>query len=294
MYSQFLNQFDVSTISPSTLVPSTQFWMPVDGSLPPPKAFHHSLNVGVRLLPNWSIRFERYVKNQRRLYRIDYRALWIADTEETLDERVQYIETQAEFIALSKGFAWGNAYMLARNTPALKTSVRYEYSVAEREYGFRDSVRVMPVPWSEPHRLEFALDWKPHPHLLLSARWRGGWGRVWGFRQPYYDFLAADVRQGLSFGVHDFRDPTTGAHRLEPLKRFDVGLAYSRSVGGMDLQLRVDALNVTDQINEADRNLYEASPIHDDTSATVLLTETRYLLGRTWSVSLRAQCCDPR
>ncbi len=294
VYSQFLNQFDVSTISPSTLVPSTRFWMPVDGSLPPPKAFHHSLRVSVQMLPNWSIRFERYVKDQRRLYRIDYPTLWVADTEETLDERVQYIQTQAGFIALAKGFAWGNAYILARNTQALKTSVRYEYSVAEREYGFRDSVRVMPVPWSEPHRLEFALDWKPHAHLLLSARWRGGWGRIWGFRQPYYDLLATDVRQGLRFGVHEFRDPTRRAHRLDPFKRFDVGLAYSRPVGGTELRLRIDVLNVTNRLNEADRNLYEATPIHDETGPTVILTETRYLLGRTWSISLRVQCCDPR
>ena len=283
IYYQFLNQFDVSTISPSTLFPSTRFWMPVDESLPPPKAYHLAADIGLKFAKHWSFRAEGYYKDQPRLFQINYPSLWQLETETTEGEEPVALSTQADFITLAKGFAYGSAFVLERAGPKLRTSARYEYNIAEREYAFRDSVRTEPVPWSEPHRLEFAVDWTPHPNFIATARWRGGWGRVWGFRQAYYDFLATDVAQGLNFEGYDFRFPTDPEHQLEAFKQLDLGVAYTQPIGPTAIQLRVDVLNVTNRKNAADQSLFEQVAGED----IGLITQTRYLLPRTLSVSAR-------
>ncbi len=58
LYRQFLNQFDISTISPSSLFPSIRFWMPVDSSIAPPKAYHAAADVVLHLAEGWTFRAE--------------------------------------------------------------------------------------------------------------------------------------------------------------------------------------------------------------------------------------------
>ena len=277
LYRQYLNQFDISTISPSTLFPSIRFWMPVDSSIAPPKAYHAAANVVLHLAEGWSFRAEGYYKDQPRLLRIDYPSLWRSSEEE---EEIP-ITSQAEFIEPAKGHAYGSAFVLERAGRTLRTSLRYEYNIAEREYAFRDSIRLEPVPWSEPHRLEAALDWTPDPRLIVTARWRGGWGRIWGFRQAYYDFLGTDVAQALRFDDYDFQHPSE--HTLPAFQQLDLGGAYTLSLGAAALQLRLDLLNVFNRKNVADRNLIEVLEGNDIT----FTPHERYLLSRTWSVSAR-------
>lgn len=277
LYRQYLNQFDVSTISPSTLFPSIRFWMPVDSSIAPPKAYHAAADLVLGFAEGWTFRVEGYYKDQQRLLRIDYPSLWRnrQDAGDTL------ITSQGEFIKPAKGYAYGSAFVLERAGTTLRTSVRYEYNVAKREYAFRDSIRVQPVPWSEPHRLEVALDWTPHPRFIATARWRGGWGRIWGFRRAYYDFLGTDVAQALSFEEYDFRHPSD--HTLPAFQQLDLGAAYTQPLGPVALQLRLDLLNATDRQNVADRSLEEE--IEGD--ELKLQRHERYLLSRTLSVSVR-------
>ncbi len=279
IYYQFLNQFEISTISPTTFFPSTRFWMPVDETLPPPKAYHLAGDVGLQFAERWMFRTEGYYKIQPRLYRIDYPALWIKPESEDIEDIP--ITTQNDFIEEAEGYAYGSAFILEHNGRTLRTQARYEYNIAKRDYAYRDSVRMEPVPWSEPHRLEFAVDWTPHPNFIASARWRGGWGRIWGFRQAYYDFLATDVSQGLSFDGYDFLDPTAEDHRLPSFQQLDLGVAYTQPIGPAAFQLRVDVLNVTNRDNVADMSLLEL-PESDD-----LARQQRYLLPRTLSVSAR-------
>ncbi len=276
LYRQYLNQFDISTISPSSLFPSIRFWMPVDSSIAPPKAYHVATDVVLRLAEGWTFRAEGYYKDQPRLLRIDYPSLWRSSEEE---EDIP-ITSQAEFIEPAKGYAYGSAFVLERAGTTLRTSLRYEYNVAKREYAFRDGVRMEPVPWTEPHRLEVALDWTPHPRIIATARWRGGWGRIWGFRRAYYDYLGTDVAQALSFDDYDFLDPTAPDHRLPPFRQLDLGAAYTQPLGPVALQLRVDLINATDRNNVADRSLLEVSPGDLD-------PQERYLLSRALLVSLR-------
>ena len=277
LYRQYLNQFDISTISPTTLFPSIRFWMPVDSSIAPPKAYHAAGDVMLRLAEGWTFRIESYYKDQPRLLRIDYPSLWQSSEEE---EEIP-ITYQDEFIEPAKGYAYGSAFVLERTGTTLRTLLRYEYNVAKREYAFRDSIRMEPVPWTEPHRFEAAFDLTPHPRLILTARWRGGWGRIWGFRQAYYDFLGTDVAQALSFGDYDFRRPSE--HKLPSFKQLDLGAAYSYPIGTAALQLRVDLLNATNRKNVADLSLIEVQRGVN----VILLPQERHLLSRTLAVSAR-------
>jgi hypothetical protein len=278
LYYQFLNQFDISTISPSTLFPSIRFWMPVDETVNPPKAYHAALDIALQPFQNWIFRAEGYHKEQLRLLRIDYPSLWRKPGEDLEDIP---ITTQDGFIETAKGYAQGGALMLEYAGSAIRSSIRYEYNIAEREYAFRDSVRMKPVPWSEPQRLELSLDWTPHPRFIATARWRGGWGRIWGYRRAYYDYLATDIAQGLTFDGIDFRHPDE--HELPAFHQLDLGVAYTQPIGPTAIQMRVDLLNATDELNVADRSLIEA----ETAEGVDLLTQNRYLLPRTLSLSFR-------
>ncbi len=294
LYYQYLNQFDVSTISPSTLIPSTRVWLSVDETLPPPKSYHLAADAGMKFLDFWSLRVEWYYKRQPRVFRIDYPRLWQPDDDDTVDSETTDLTSQADFVALAEGFAYGTALVMERTSKRLSLHARYEHNIAEREYGFRGGdIRMVPVPWSEPQRLHLSAEATVFGRWRATARWRGVWGRVWGFRQPYYDYLATDTDQGLMFGGVDFRQPVSDQHRLTPLKQLDLGLTYNTTVGGSRLQIRADVLNALNRENQADLFLREVThvpgtgPSDDFEEAPDLLIESQNLIERVLSFSLR-------
>ncbi len=292
IYHQFLNQFDVSTFSPSTLTSSTRIWLPVDESLAPPRSYHLTADLGIDFLDHWSLRTEGYYKPQPRVFRIDYPHLWQQDNEENVDQTAMDLRSQAEFVAPAKGIAYGVAVVMERQSEWLHVRARYEYNIAEREYAFRgNDVRMLAVPWSEPGRLHLSAEANFVRGVSASARWRSVWGRVWGFRQAYYDLLATDTKQGLTFDGVDFREPTSSQHQLRPLEQLDVGLAFETRVSGSVIQLRLDLLSALDHRNAAELYLTEASAepatSQEDQDAPDLLVEEKRLLGRTLSVGLR-------
>ena len=290
-YHQFLNQFVVSTISPSTLIPSTRIWLPVDESLPPPLSYHAAADLGLEFLDYWSLRLEGYYKDQPRVFRIDYPRLWQPENGAVADDEVVDLTSQADFVALAKGRAFGISGILQHESPWLEILVRYDQSVAEREYAFRGGeIRMEPVPWSEPHRLHVNAGIRLFSRLNVSARWRGVWGRMWGFRQAYYNYLATDTDQGLTFGAVDFREPTTELHRLDPLKQLDLGVTYEFKTGPLGVQLRADLLNALNRKNQAALFLREIDVPDPDAfgeEAADLAIESQHLIERALTFSLR-------
>jgi len=295
LYYQFLNLFDVSTISPSTLISSTRVWLPVDETLPPPKSYHLTADVGMEFWDHWSVRVEGYYKDQPRVFRIDYPRLWQPENQETVGTEAKDLTSQSDFVALAKGYAYGTAFVLERESARLRLSARYEHNIAEREYAFRGgNIRMVPVPWSEPQRLHLDGKVTMFRNLEASGRWRGVWGRAWGFRKPYYDYLATDAAQGLTFGGVDFREPTSEQHQLSPLKQLDLGLAYQFNVSSSTLHFSVDVLNVLNRKNQAELFLREISTVPvidlpDDSFEETpdLIIESKNLIGRILSLSLR-------
>ncbi|MDX1548167.1 MAG: carboxypeptidase regulatory-like domain-containing protein, partial [Rhodothermales bacterium] len=128
LYRQFVNQFDISSISPSALFPSVRFWMPLDGTIAPPKAYHLAADAAWQPAPAWVLRLESYYKHQPHLLRIDYPALWRRDFEPVLGGLP--ITSQADFLEASRGRAFGAAAAAERATGPLRAAARYEFSRA--------------------------------------------------------------------------------------------------------------------------------------------------------------------
>lgn len=263
LYRQYTNEFDLSRDGATAVVPTTHMWLPVDASLAPQRAMHLAGEALWMPSDPWSLRLEGYVKWQPRLLAIDYPALQEVETtglasEEPLD--------QADFIAESDGRAAGLGAQLRYEADALDLRASYTYSIARRTVPQRFGDERTPAPWNEPHRATLSATLPIAGGLSARVRADGIWGRPWGYRKAYYDYLApARCTEGsacaptrfatasLSSSVLDevpaetFADP--GDDVLPPLVRVDAGLSYGRTWGSVHLQARVDLLNLLDRDN---------------------------------------------
>lgn len=286
VYYQFLNQFEIATISPSTIVPSTRFWLPVDETNRAPLAYHYSADLSAQLWTYWQFGFEYYYKDQRRLYRIDYPMLW---RRETVASPITAIN---EFVTNTHGFAFGTAAELIRKGDKFDLELRYEYSGSKREYTFlNDEPVLLPVPWNIPRQFHTKIVVRPIPLLEGTVRWRGAWGRKWGFQQTYYDLLGSDIyyKDRPTFDGYSFTNPTAPGHELAPFSQLDVAMAaiIRDRAGNSILQLRLDVLNAFDRANPAHRYLRQQSVFEDENRR--LTDEMSYLLRRTFTISAQLQ-----
>ena len=112
--------------------------------------------------------------------------------------------------------------------------------------------------------------------LTAHLQGDGVWGRSWGFRQAYYDYLApttcalgtecnaaaleaSDLAPSAlaTFPPYDLRRPSD--HVLPALYRLDAGLSYGRSWNGIDVQAQVSLVNVLDRPNVVEWRLHPRS-----------------------------------
>ena len=119
LYYQFVNQFDVTSFSVTSVVPWILFWLPVDESLNPPKALH--LASEFLWMPSETITFkaEGYIKDQQRLLMLDYRKL----PGNQLAALGGF--NQASFITETEGFVAGASAQLTYEIPSLSATVAY-------------------------------------------------------------------------------------------------------------------------------------------------------------------------
>lgn len=283
IYYQFMNQFEIATVSPSTIVPSTRFWIPVDETLRAPISHHYSTDLSAQLWTNWQFGFEYYYKDQRRLYRIDYPMLWRQDRDSTIIDQID------AFVSNTDGFVYGASFELRRNGEKVNFALRYERSESKRKYTFQDGIpTLLPVPWNAPQQLQTRIILRPIPALEGTIRWHGTWGRKWAFKRAYYDLLGSAIDYAASFDDYSFNDPTAKGHALAPFSQFDIGLAaIIRDRTNRRLWIRIDLLNAFDRLNPAYRYLLEQNEFGAD--RTILADRTSHLIGRTFTVSAQLQ-----
>ncbi|MEM6647012.1 MAG: TonB-dependent receptor [Bacteroidota bacterium] len=275
VYRQFINQFDISSVSPSALLPSLRFWLPVDSTIAPPKALHLAVDAQWSPHPHWQIRAEAYLKDQPHVLQIDYPTLW--ERFRTDSTRLK----QAAFLRSGNGRGAGAAVNIVFTTDHIRASARYEKSYTRRTQFFGADTVSVRAPWNEPHRVALDLDVHPAEWLTFTARSHAVWGRRWGFRQAYYDYFASDPRGVFVFGPYDLKAPDN--HRLPALYQLDLGLALTIPVGRSALQIRGDVLNVLGRNNVADWSLETV----EDGENIEYQRRSRYLLPRTPSLSAR-------
>ena len=247
IYRQYTNPLDLSNAGPSAAVPSIRFWIPIDESVSPSMSVHVAGNVLWLPQEDVQVRLETFYKDQPRLLEIDYETLL---TNPSIAGKVLSAEDMTE---PAKGYAYGGGLYLEKKFTQGISSLQYSYSVAKRRYPNRFTEdRLQNTPWNEPHRLTFAQDVLITREITAQFRANGIWGRTWGFRQTYYDYLAA--HNGVAaYDPYVLDNPSDD--KLPPIYQIDVGVSYERAFKDVRVQLRADVLNLLNRDNIVDWSL---------------------------------------
>ena len=253
MYRQFVNRYDLGSTGPTAVVPSLRIWLPVDRSLAPPRAYHLAAEALWKPSERWKINAESYYKHQARLLAINYPALISSGGVSSSGAASPAIELQqSAFIAPTSGFAAGGGIRIRRQGPQWTGTLSYEHSHVRRHFPGRFNERSMPPPWSQPHQLSADGSYRLLNGLDVRMRWTGAWGRSWGFRRAYYDYLAPQSETG-EYAPFDLGDPAS--HALPPFYRMDAGLMWRPDWQRLDAGFRAEVVNLFDRQNELDWTL---------------------------------------
>lgn len=272
LYRQFVNRFDLSSASPTSVVPSVRFWLPVGASHAPPKAYHATAGLTAHPASGWTVELEGYYKHQPHLLALDYGAVQPAAGV----YRTESALSRPGAVASARGVAMGGGVAVQREGDRVDGTLRYEFSRAQRTFPSRFDGRMEPTPWNQPHRLTATADVSIVAALDAHLSWQGVWGRTWAFRNVYYDRLRGDDPALDPYPLDDPSDHTLPAHT-----QLGVGLSYRYTWQGVTLHTRADVSNVLDRHNVFDWGL---QPTDDGYEKT-----TRTLPGRRPTLSITVQ-----
>lgn len=275
LYRQYTNPFDLSNAGPSAAVPSTRFWIPIDETVSPTKSVHIAGNALWVPRNNMQIRLETFYKHQPRILVLDYNTLLTDQSKAG-----QFLSAE-DITEPARGFAYGGGLYMEQKFEKGVSSLQYSYSVAKRRYPNRfENNQLQSTPWNEPHRLTFAQDVFVTQEITAQLRANGIWGRAWGFRQTYYDYLAAHSG-ATAYEPFVLNNPSED--KLPPIYQIDASVSYERAFKDVQVQLRADVLNLLDRENVVDWSLNSV----DGTESFTKLD--RIMPGITTAISLRVR-----
>lgn len=233
VHRQYLEQFDLTSVGPSALVPDVRFWLPSDGSLEPSRARHVALELAARPASGFEVRAEAYRKWMDRILALDYGVLTAAHSGVVVD-----VEQDA-FVGVAEGRAYGAGLRASWEAGRTRLAGGYDWSVSERTFPSRFDGSFQPTPWSEPHRLALSGRLPVRGGLALEVESSTAWGRTWGLRRAYYDFLTLHGTDG---------GPEIGTpvgDRLPALTLVDLGASWLGRLGSGPLaEIRAELRNV--------------------------------------------------
>ena len=250
VYRQYVTQTEISSAGPTSVVPAVQFWLPIDASMAPARAYHAAASVLLTPTPAWSLRAETYYKWQPRTLQVDYEGLVQVPTPGRGPVR-RPIDAQADFMRAGRGRTYGAALHLQREGEHVTSSASVEWSQADRRYAGRFGGRFVPAPWEQPLRLSATASVPIGTHLTVQGHWKGTWGRSWALRRGYYDYLA--LTDENSFPAYDLARP--GDQTLDAFSRLDLGVNGTYAVRGVTLDVQMRVVNVLDRHNPFDWSL---------------------------------------
>jgi len=248
VYRQYINQFDLTSIGSTSVVPSILFWLPVDSTRSPQRAYHLSSEALFMPGKAWTLRIETYYKWLSHLLDIDYLRLLLGPAGREVDAEVP----QSSFIGEAHGKAYGGSIKIAYQTRRWDVAVQYAYSFTVRTFSSRFDGKEMPTPWNEPHRVAFDLRLRLAPGLHIGLNARSEWGRSWALRRIYYDY-GPFFPTSVSFTPFNLDRPSD--QTIRAYQRVDLGLTYRRAFGGTQLMFRAFVNNIFDRNNVYDQGL---------------------------------------
>jgi hypothetical protein len=251
LYRQYVVQSEISSGGPTAVVPSVQFWLPLDGTLAPPRAYHAAGDVLVRPAQAWTLRLETYAKWHPRTLTVDYGGLVRPDPlDDARSAADRVVGQQADLLVAGDGRAAGAALRVQRDGERVSGSVTAEVSRVHRRYPGRFGDRFVPAPWETPLQLSTQFDVRVVEGVHLLGTWQGTWNRPWALRRAYYDYVATT---GGTVAGYDLDRP--GDQRLAPHSQVDLGMRTETTVRGVTLDLRAHVANVFDRANPFDWSL---------------------------------------
>ncbi len=256
LYRQYVMQSEISGTGPTSVVPSVQFWLPIDRTTAPPRAYHAAGTVLLTPADPWTARLETYYKWQPRTLHVDYSNLVHSPAgPEPLPQR--QLGDQSAFMAAGSGRAYGVALHLSREGERVSASASGEWSRTERRYPGRFDGRYVPAPWAQPLRLTADLNVTLVDGLRARAHWQGIWNQPWALRRAYYDYIA--LAEGTD-ALAPFDPSRPGDQTLDPFSRLDLGLEGETKIMGVTLEGQVSLVNVLDRQNPFDWSLDPTGP----------------------------------
>lgn len=269
IYRQFINQFEISNVGPSSIVPYFTIWAH-DSSIRQPLSYNSTLSFILEPTSGTSFTAESWVRFQPAAYVTSPRNLMVGAN---LDR--DGFDAFAEVTDINM---YGFSFRAEQHTLGGKLNILagYDYSYAsvnkENQFG-----RSLQAPWVDPHRLQMRLIARPISNIAVVGSWQGIYGRSWAFRQAYYDFLVPhNITEEAGF---DFTHPESD--KLPAFHQVDVSLIYFYETSFMNSEIRLNFINVLNRKNVIDWNL-----IYQEGSQLPVISE-RTLPGFSPSLSIR-------
>ncbi|MDQ7041533.1 MAG: TonB-dependent receptor [Rhodothermus sp.] len=276
IYRQFINQFALTSVGATAIVPSVLFWLPPDATVAPPWSYHLTGELLLTRGDRWQVEASFYQKRQLHLLIVDYPALLTQLPAHQPSPEAVLLEQQ-DFLRPTRGFARGINVRLRYRSMRTQVTVSYSHDRAYRAYPNSQGVlRQVPAPWNEPYRLHLKLSHHFSAGLTGFGGWQVYWGKRWAFRRLYYDYLRYSGNPII--GGYNLDQPE--AHSLPGRYRLDLGMSWRGKVQRIHLQLQLLVRNVLDRREVYDRSLM----LIDQTSPQFV---NRYLPGRQWLLTLQ-------
>lgn len=251
LYRQYITQEKISSAQPTSVIPSLRFWLPLDKSVAPPRAYHGSASVLLMPNPAWSMRVEGYYKRHLRLHHVDYPNLINNAASGRMRGTARSLAQQSAFLGNGQGRSYGINAILQRKRGRITGELTAGWSTANRRYERRFGERWVAAPWEEPVRLSAQLNARIVDGVRLRTRWESVWGRSWSLRRIYYDYVGPSGATPTSDRSFD----TPSKDRLTPYHRFDVGLKGKQTWSGVTATAELRLVNVLDRSNPFDVSL---------------------------------------
>ncbi|MGM0737856.1 MAG: carboxypeptidase-like regulatory domain-containing protein [Bacteroidota bacterium] len=248
VYRQFIHQYDITNVGPTSLVPSFTVWSHASAD-EPPKAYHMSGSWLHQLSALTTLKLEAYYKWEPTHYVSSPLSM---ATEAGFGFDRSSAEAFSESTRLrSGGFSVRLQQLLP--DPQIKLMMGYDYTRAKlhmSQFG-----RTVPAPWNEPHRIQARGIIDLYGPISVIANWKSVYGRAWGFRQAYYDYLWVTGTRTIG-GQFDFGTPEDD--RLPAFHQLDLSLRYRPSLGSLRVDVHLDLINVLNRRNVIDWSLKPA------------------------------------
>lgn len=274
LYRQFVNENDVTNVGATSIVPAFTIWSHADES-ELPKSYHLTGSFLAEPSGQTSFSLEAYYKWQPVTNITSYSNLLLGSDQDRTGVKA-FAETTT-MRALGGGIRFNQSLAGSR----LRFMAGYDYSYTQLHLDTQFGKK-LPAPWNEPHRTQMRAMWKIVPDLTVAAIWQGVWGRSWGFRQSYYNYLQfQDAGQIPGYSFDNPADDKPGS-----FQQVDLSFIYQPAIGVAEMDIRLELINVFNRMNVLEQSLI---PLFQDNEIIEYEIRNRYMPGFYPSASIQVK-----